>query len=113
MHTNFDNLMIEKHVKKNSALIGNFFFKLGKKSPKLHWEWGLISAPETHEKNPWSGSTSHMRVIGEARNANLLSRTSLVPVSVVFVGGEKRLYGVFIGFTKQIGGLTRSLCKME
>ena len=30
-----------------------FFFKLGKMSPKLHWEWGLISAPETPEKNPW------------------------------------------------------------
>ena len=39
----------------------------------------------------WSGSTSHMRVIGDARNANLLSRTRLVAVSVVFV-----LYGVFI-----------------
>ena len=34
-------------------------------------------------------------------------------VSVVFVGGEKRLYGIFIDLTKQIGGLSWSLCKME
>ena len=39
----------------------------------------------------WSGSTSRMHVIGEARNANLPSRIRLVAVSVVFVGGEKRL----------------------
>ena len=61
----------------------------------------------------WSGSTSRMRVIGEARNTNLPSRTRLVAVSVVFVGGEKGLYGVFIGLTKQIGGLSWSLCQME
>ena len=29
-----------------------FFSRLGKKSPKLHWEWGLISAPDTPEKIP-------------------------------------------------------------
>ena len=54
-----------------------------------------------------------MGVIGEAPNANLPSRTRLVAVSVVFVGGEKRLYGVFIGLTEQIGDLSRSPCKME
>ena len=54
-----------------------------------------------------------MRVIGESGNANLPSRTRLVAVSVVFVGGEKRLYGLFIGLTKQIGSLSRSPCKME
>ena len=27
-----------------------FFLQLGKKSPKLDWEWGLILAPETPEK---------------------------------------------------------------
>ena len=54
-----------------------------------------------------------MRVIGEARNANLLSRTRLITVHVVFVGGEKRLYGVLICLTEQIGGLSRSPCKME
>ena len=30
--------------------IGPLVFKLGKKSPKFHWEWGLISVPETPEK---------------------------------------------------------------
>ena len=60
------------------------------------------------------GSTSRMRVIGEARNANnLLSRTRLIKVHVVFVGGEKRLYGVLICLIEQIGGLSRSPCKME
>ena len=33
--------------------IGNFFFKLGKKSPKSHWERGRISAPEDTKKNLW------------------------------------------------------------
>ena len=61
----------------------------------------------------WSGSTSRMRIIGEARNANLLSRTRLITVHVVFVGGEKRLYGVLICLTEQIGGLSRSPFKME
>ena len=32
--------------------IGNFFFKLGKKSPKSHWERGRISAPEDTKKIP-------------------------------------------------------------
>ena len=37
----------------------------------------------------WSGSTSRMRAIGEARNANLLSRTRLIAVSCsVLVGVE-------------------------
>ena len=59
----------------------------------------------------WSGSTSHMRVIGEARNANLLSRTRLIAVSVVYwwVGNQ---YDVCIGLT-QLGGLSESPCKME
>ena len=59
----------------------------------------------------WSGSTSRMRVIGEARNANLLSRTRLIAVSVVYwwVGN---LYDVCIGLTK-LGGLSQSPCKME
>ena len=35
-----------------SCELGIFSFKLGKKSPNLHWERGLISAPETLEKNP-------------------------------------------------------------
>ena len=49
-----------------------------------------------------------------ARNANnLLSRTRLIKVIVVFVGGEKRLYGVLICLIEQIGGLSRSPCKME
>ena len=30
----------------------DFFSKLGKKSPKFHWEWGRILAPE-NTKNPW------------------------------------------------------------
>ena len=30
-----------------------FFFKLGKKSPKSHWERYRISAPEDTKKNPW------------------------------------------------------------
>ena len=30
----------------------DFFFKLGKKSPKSHWERGRISAPEDTKKNP-------------------------------------------------------------
>ena len=34
-------------------------------------------------------------------------------VHVVFVGGEKRLYGVLICLIGQIGGLSRSPCKME
>ena len=59
----------------------------------------------------WSGSTSRMRVIGEARNANLLSRTRLIAVSVVYwwVGN---LYDVCIGLT-ELGGLLQSPCKME
>ena len=32
--------------------IGIFFFKLGKKSPKSHWERGRISAPEDTKKIP-------------------------------------------------------------
>ena len=32
-----------------------FFFKLGKKSPKSHWERGRISAPEDTKKNPCYG----------------------------------------------------------
>ena len=59
----------------------------------------------------WSGSTSRMRVIGEARNANLLSRTRLIAVSVVYwwVGN---LYDVCIGLT-ELGGLSQSPCKIE
>ena len=59
----------------------------------------------------WSGSTSRMRFIGEARNANLLSRTRLIAVSVVYwwVGN---LYDVFIGLT-ELGGLSQCPCKME
>ena len=37
----------------------------------------------------WSGSTSSMRAISESRYANLLSRTRLVAVSVVFGGWGK------------------------
>ena len=47
----------------------------------------------------WSGSTSRMRVIGEARNANLLSRTRLIAVSVVYLW-VRNLYDVFIGLTE-------------
>ena len=59
----------------------------------------------------WSGSTSRMCVIGEARNANLLSQTRLIAVSVVYwwVGN---LYDVCIGLT-ELGGLSQSPCKME
>ena len=59
----------------------------------------------------WSGSTSRKRVIGEARNANLLSRTRLIAVSVVYwwVGN---LYAVCIGLT-ELGGLSQSPCKMS
>ena len=59
----------------------------------------------------WSGSTSRMRVIGEARNANLLSQTRLIAVSVVYwwVGN---LYDVCIGLT-ELCGLSQSPCKME
>ena len=59
----------------------------------------------------WSGSTSRMRIIGEARNANLLSWTRLIAVSVVYwwVGN---LYDVCIGLT-ELGGLSQSPCKME
>ena len=38
--------------------IGNFFFKLGKTSPKSHWERGRISAPEHTQKNPCPGTKS-------------------------------------------------------
>ena len=49
----------------------------------------------------WSGSTSRMRVIGEAHNTNLLSRTRLIAVSVVYwwVGN---LYDVFGGLSQFI-----------
>ena len=59
----------------------------------------------------WSGSTSRMRVIGEARNANLLSRTKLIAVSVEYwwVGN---LYDVCIVLT-ELGGLSQSPYKME
>ena len=41
------------YIKLFSAVIGNFFSpNWEKKSPKSHWEWGLISAPETPKKNP-------------------------------------------------------------
>ena len=33
-------------------MIKIFFSRLGKKQPKLQWEWGLIAAPEMPEKNP-------------------------------------------------------------
>ena len=54
----------------------------------------------------WSGSTSRMRVIGEARYANLLSRTRLIAVSVVFwwVGN---LYDVCIGVVVYRGVLVK------
>ena len=54
----------------------------------------------------WSGSTSRMRAIGEARYANLLSRTRLIAVSVVFwwVGN---LYDVFIGVVVYRGVLVK------
>ena len=43
----------KKKKKKNFFLrLGIFFFKLGKKSPKSHWERGRISAPEDTKKNP-------------------------------------------------------------
>ena len=32
--------------------IGIFFFKIGKKAPKFHWEWGRISAPENTKNIP-------------------------------------------------------------
>ena len=32
--------------------LGIFFFELGKKSPKSHWERGRISAPEDTKKIP-------------------------------------------------------------
>ena len=80
------------------------------------WYWGLIFPhPGALHFRPvmtrWSGSTSRMRVIGEARNANLLSRTRLIAVSVVYwwVGN---LYDVCIGLT-ELGGLSQSPCKME
>ena len=73
-----------------------------------------ISPGELHFRpviTRWSGSTSRMRVIGEARNANLLRRTRLIAVSVVnwWVGN---LYDVCIGLT-ELGGLSQSPCKME
>ena len=54
----------------------------------------------------WSGYTSRVRVIGEARYANLLSRTRLIAVSVVFwwVGN---LYDVFIGVVVYRGVLVK------
>ena len=37
--------------------IGILSHTLVKKSPKFHWEWGLILAPENTKKNfPWNGS---------------------------------------------------------
>ena len=36
--------------KKNLKIV-IFFSKFGKKSPKFHWEWGLISAPVNAKKN--------------------------------------------------------------
>ena len=38
---------------KNDLLIGIFLFKLGKNVGICHWDRGLITAPETPEKNPW------------------------------------------------------------
>ena len=38
---------------KYKSSIGIFFSKLGKKSPKFHWEWVRISDPENTKKNPW------------------------------------------------------------
>ena len=50
-------ILKKKKKKKNFFFfffeIGKFFFKLGKKSPKSHWERGRISAPEDTKKNPW------------------------------------------------------------
>ena len=37
---------------KNDRLIGIFLFKLGKNVGICHWDRGLITAPETPEKNP-------------------------------------------------------------
>ena len=78
--------------------------------------WGNIHVHFRPVITRWSGSTSRMRVIGEARNANLLSRTRLIAVSVVYwwVGN---LYDVCIppppiGLT-ELGGLSQSPCKME
>ena len=50
-----DLMKILKKKKKNFFfffLDWDFFFKLGKKSPKSHWERGRISAPEDTKKNP-------------------------------------------------------------
>ena len=49
-------MKIQKKKKKNFFFFffgdWDFFFKLGKKSPKSHWERGRNSAPEDTKKNP-------------------------------------------------------------
>ena len=83
------------YIGKNKALIRAFVFTI----------------QTVHFRPVITGSTSCMRVIGEARNANLLSRPRLIAVSVVYwwVGN---LYDVCIGLT-ELGGLSQSPCKME
>ena len=44
-------ILKKKKKKKFFLRLGNFFFKLGKKSPKSHWERGRISAPEAEDTN--------------------------------------------------------------
>ena len=39
-------------LKKKKLRLGIFLFKLGKKSPKSHWQRGRISAPEDTKKIP-------------------------------------------------------------
>ena len=48
--------------------IGIFFFKLGKKSPKSHWERGRISAPEDTKKNPWFANNKGADQTGHQSN---------------------------------------------
>ena len=60
-----------------------------------------------------TGTSHDKALVGVHKSHALLSRTRLIKVHVVFVGGEKRLYGVLICLIEQIGGLSRSPCKME
>ena len=57
---------------------GIFFFKLGKKSPKSHWERGRISAPEDTKKIPARLPGSALRTHVESLGKSLAMTTSVL-----------------------------------
>ena len=62
----------KKKKKKKIFEIGIFFFKLGKKSPKSHWERGRTSAPEDTKKIPGNRGCQQADVISEYITAPML-----------------------------------------